>query len=299
MRNRPAPDQPDNTAMRVVSYNIQFGTGKDGKVDLRRIAADIGDADIIAMQEVERFFSSSGNTDQVAELAALFPEHFHVYGAGVDVDAATLDDRGRRRQFGNMLLSRWPITSSRNHLLPKTNYIDQLALQRSALEGVINTPLGGIRVYSVHLGHVGAPERRAQIAALMSIIRNAPTDGGVISGRRLSNHWTADGVLPSMPAPAIILGDFNLTPDDDEYELLVGECDLKYGRLSTKRLLIDAWISAGSDAVGGHTDLGSSRGARRLDYAFLTPDLVEHLVSVSVDAQAQGSDHQPLEVIFE
>ncbi len=287
--------------MRVVTYNIQFGTGKDGIVDLPRIAADIGNADIIAMQEVERHFSSSGNTDQVAELATLFPEHFHVYGAGVDVDASdpgAPDTYGRRRQFGNLLLSRWPIISSRNHLLPKANYIDHLALQRSALEGVIETPLGGIRVYSVHLGHVGAAERRAQIAALMTVIRDAPTEGGVISGRRLSNHWTTDGVMPTMPEPAIVLGDFNLTPNDDEYELLAGESDDKYGRLSTAHFLVDTWIAAGNDVDGGHTDLGSSRGPQRIDYAFLTTDIAERLGSITVNTEAQGSDHQPLELIL-
>jgi endonuclease/exonuclease/phosphatase family metal-dependent hydrolase len=149
--------------MRIVSYNIQYGTGKDGRIDLARIAGDIGDADVIALQEVERHFSGTGDTDQPSALAALFPDHYWIYGAGVDMDAATPEARGRRRQFGNMLLSRWPVLSSRNHLLPKIAYVELLALQRSALEGVIETPLGALRFYSVHLGHVGAAERAAQI----------------------------------------------------------------------------------------------------------------------------------------
>jgi len=41
--------------MRVVTYNIRFGWGLDGRVDLERIAGSVGDADIIAFQEVERF----------------------------------------------------------------------------------------------------------------------------------------------------------------------------------------------------------------------------------------------------
>jgi endonuclease/exonuclease/phosphatase family metal-dependent hydrolase len=280
--------------MRVVSYNIQYGTGKDGQVDLERIAGDIGDADIIALQEVERYFSTTGNIDQPAGLAALFPTHFWVYGAGVDLHAGTDEDKSRRRQFGNMLLSRWPVLSSRNHLLPKTGYVDYLALQRSALEAVIETPLGGLRVYSVHLGHVGGPERRRQITALMEIVNEAPADGGVVSGRQASKHWTTDAALPPMPSPAMLLGDFNLAPETAEYELLVGKRNDKYQRLTTHRHLVDAWVTAGDDVDAGDTCFDHFGRSQRIDYAFVTPDLADRVQAISVDTEAQGSDHQPL-----
>jgi endonuclease/exonuclease/phosphatase family metal-dependent hydrolase len=280
--------------MRMVCYNIQYGTGKDGRIDLGRIAADIGEADIICLQEVERYCSVTGDTDQAAAFAALFPDHYWIYGGGVDTNAATPDDRGRRRQFGNMILSRWPILSSRNHLLPKILYIDQLALQRSAVEGVIETPLGAIRVYSVHLGHVGAAERRAQIKALMEIVFASPERGGVISGRKASAHWTADAPLPPMPAPAVLMGDFNLAPEDAEYELLVGGENGEYGRLTTTRLLIDAWAHLGNPLHEGHTCFEHFGRSQRIDYAFLTPDIAGRARAVTVDAGAEGSDHQPL-----
>ena len=57
--------------MIFVSYNIQWGTGKDGRVDLARIAGEIGAADVIALQEVDRFWTRSRMTDQAAEFAAL------------------------------------------------------------------------------------------------------------------------------------------------------------------------------------------------------------------------------------
>ena len=288
--------------MRVVSYNIQYGTGKDGRVDLARIAAEIADdsdgADIIALQEVERFSSATGGIDQPAEFAALFPDHHWVYGPGVDVDASTDMDKGRRRQFGNMVLSRWPILSKRNHLLPKVAYPDHLALQRSALEAVIETPLGGLRVYSVHLGHVGAQERQAQIIALMAHIFDSPADGGVISGAKASKHWTMDGPLPPMPKPAIALGDFNLAPADDEYTLLVGPENHKYGRLTTTRLLVDAWTAAGHGGTGGDTCYDHFGQSLRIDYCFMTPDFAPHLQAISVGTEAQGSDHQPLYIDF-
>ena len=62
--------------MKFVSYNIQYGTGKDGRIDLNRIAADVGNADVIALQGVDRFNSETQMSDQVAELAELYPSHY-------------------------------------------------------------------------------------------------------------------------------------------------------------------------------------------------------------------------------
>ena len=59
--------------MKLVTYNIQFGRGKDDRFDLARIAHAVNGADIIAMQEVERFWNRSGMVDQVAELTRLLP----------------------------------------------------------------------------------------------------------------------------------------------------------------------------------------------------------------------------------
>ena len=41
------------------------------------------------------------------------------------------------------------------------------------------------------------------------------------------------------------------------------------------------------------------RGNVRLDYAFVTPDLAGALRAMSVDHEAQGSDHQPIRIEIE
>jgi len=286
--------------MRLVSYNIQYGTGKDGVVNLPRIAAEIGDADIIALQEVERYNSQTGMTDQVAVLAALFPDHYWVYGPGLDLDASCHDADGtllnRRRQFGNMLLSATPIQSSRNHLLPRFSLVEQLTLQRSMIEGVINCELGLIRVYSVHLGHSSAEEREGQIEYLMDVLRTAPDLGGAWSGRQAPSHWRENGQQqPQMPRPAIFMGDFNLTPDFKEYERLAGRMDSYYGRTTPANGLIDAWIGCGHacDEKAGVT-CPDKRGDMRIDYAFVSPDLAPALRTMTVGNDAVGSDHQPI-----
>ena len=50
--------------MKLVTYNFRFGLGLDQKIDLGRIAEAVRDADIIALQEVERYWKHSGMNDQ-------------------------------------------------------------------------------------------------------------------------------------------------------------------------------------------------------------------------------------------
>lgn len=66
-----------------------------------------------------------------------------------------VDGRMRMRhiEFGNMILSRYPILATRNILLPRSRTYDRLNIQRSALECLLLTPSGPVRVYSVHLDH--------------------------------------------------------------------------------------------------------------------------------------------------
>ena len=140
--------------MKIVTYNIQYGLGKDNRYDLARIAREIEDADVIALQEVERHWQRSGCVDSPAVLRAQLPEHHWVYGANLDMDASYRDAEGRlvnrRRQFGTMILSRLPIVSSRNHMLPKYGTLTQHSIQQGALEAVIVTERAGpVRIYSI------------------------------------------------------------------------------------------------------------------------------------------------------
>ena len=237
------------------------------------------------------------------ELAALFPTYHWVYGPGVDVDADIVESNGhvrhRRRQFGNMLLSKTPILSSRNHVLPKHGLLDAFSLQRSLLEGVINTSSGPLRVFSTHFSHCSPQERRDQAEALLDIIRRGPDQGGSWSGNNASAHWTETGNAPPMPHQAIVMGDFNLTPKDAEYDILVGPWDVAHGRLSKRDNLVDVWDFSKSGDFEQPTCTERAQGNRpvrsvRLDYAFVTPDLAPKIKSMSVEVEAQGSDHEPI-----
>src|SRR5256885_9653659 len=102
-------------------------------------------------QDLNGCWQLSDNVDSPAFLASHLREHHWVYRANLDVDADYRDASNRlvnrRRQFGTMILSRLPIVSARNHLLPKYGTLVQHSIQQGALEAVIVTDRAGpIRV---------------------------------------------------------------------------------------------------------------------------------------------------------
>ena len=61
--------------MKILTYNIKYGKGKDGQVDIGRIVGETGDADLVALQEVERFWERSGYADQVELITTALHDH--------------------------------------------------------------------------------------------------------------------------------------------------------------------------------------------------------------------------------
>ena len=287
--------------MRLVGYNTQFSRGRDGRIDLDRMVTAVQDADIIALQEIERHWQRSGETDQPAEIAARLPKHHWVYGPYFDVDASRAAANGvvehRRRQFGVMTLSRWPILSTRLHILPKFATGLVFNMVAGFLETVIDAPGGPLRLYNLHLTDVTPDERLAQIARLFHVLWSAPQEGGAWTGA--DPDWQTDQA-PPMPAEAIVMGDFNLRPGSPEYETLVGpkDPDFGYGRVDVSHRLIDAWVATGHGEGDGITfpaapEHGYDQG-HRIDYVFVTLGLAPRLKSCRIDNDAAGSDHQPV-----
>jgi endonuclease/exonuclease/phosphatase family metal-dependent hydrolase len=281
--------------MKLISYNIQYGMGKDGRYDLARIAGEIEHGDVIALQEVERFWRRSGERDDVAELARHLRAFHWVYGANLDVDASYPDADGlpvhRRRQFGTMILSRTPIISSRNFPLPKFGTLVQHSIQQGALEAVIRSERGTpLRVYSTHLSHLSPATRLPQLDALLAIDRRAPAEGGAWCGGHpnAAAGWT-EGEMPPMPREAVLMGDFNFSPDAEEYRRIVGPDSDGYGRLNNLDGFVDSWVAA------GHAENeGATCGGRRIDYIFIAASWRSRIKTAWIDERAQGSDHQPI-----
>jgi len=281
--------------MKFLTYNIQYGKGKDGQVDIGRIVGEMGDADLVALQEVERFWERSGYADQVELITTALPDHYWVYGPGVDLhaDQHSTSNKGARRQFGNLILSRFPIISSRHHLLPKYGSIDPLSIQRSALEATIVCGGHRIRFYSLHLTHLSSQTRLPQINRLLEIHRDAIHEGFPISGNLKGLDWESGVNDQTVPADAIIMGDFNFQPDSDNYLRMVGPISDYGGYITSPAGFVDAWLESGQDKISGITSLIRGVSAR-LDYCFVSTSLRQQIKRCRVDEKALGSDHQPL-----
>lgn len=287
--------------MRLVSYNIQYGYGGDGRYDLARIASEVRGADIIALQEVERHWSRTNHDDQPALLAEMLPEYHMVYGPAFDMDASVHSEGrviNRRRQFGTMLLSRHPIAWSRLHALPMRRMIDPLNTRNAALEGMIRTPAGPLRILSLHLAHVGVAERMDQITYLLEQHRRSVSEGGPWSGRddEPERAWTQGEAEPECPAEAIWLGDFNSEQGSAEHALITGETPYHPGA-RYRDGFCDAAAAAGVAPGSLYTHVKTIGGVlrrRQLDHCFVSAALAPRVRSVFARNDSIGSDHAPL-----
>lgn len=277
--------------MRLLSYNIQYGYGRDEAYDLTRAARVLKSADIAAVQEVDRHWTRTGFDDQPALLAQMLPDHFTAYAPGFDMDAATPAHKSRRRQFGPMILSRWPIQWTRTHLLPLHRMLDPLNTQTCALEAVIATPAGPLRVFSIHLAHLGVEERLSQI----DVLRHLPYTTGPWSGidDEPTRNWTESQPEPLFPSATVWLGDFNMEPGSAEYFRLTGQTPYHPGARYADRL-VDAVALTGAALHTHEKVIAGTRRLRQLDHAFVTPDLAAHVRRTWTDPDETASDHLPL-----
>lgn len=283
--------------MKIVTYNIQYTLGGDNVYDLDRVVEEIKDADVIALQEVDRYWSRSGNLDQPAEIAKRLPEHYWVFGANCDMHAHGLVVQGkpvdnRRRQFGTMILSKTPILSSRNFPLPKYGVVTQHSIQQGILEAVIDTPAGAVRFYSTHLSHLVSETRLPQVERILDIHLSAYGEGGAwCGGHPNPDAGWLEGGEPVMPKQAMLLGDLNFDYLSPEYDMLCGPYSETYGRIHHREGFMDAWVVAGHDEAEGKTH---PNVPHRIDHCFISPELAPFVQSVKIDSDAKGSDHYPV-----
>ncbi|MCV3207292.1 endonuclease/exonuclease/phosphatase family protein [Mesorhizobium sp. YC-39] len=289
--------------MKLVSYNIQYGFGSDGRYDLARCAEVVAGADIIALQEVERHWQRTNFADQPALLSELLPGYYWVYGPAFDMDASERRDGrivNRRRQFGTMILSKLPIVWSRLHTLPMQRTLRPLNTRNAALECMIRTPAGPVRFFSLHLAHIASEERLEQIDYLLAEHRRAPSEGGPWSGAddEPARNWSNGELEPENPLAAIWMGDFNMEPDSAEYRRIVGGTPYHRGAAYLDGFVGAAAVAA-EPAMDFHTHVKTIDGRlakRRLDHCFVGGMFADRVRSVSADIGEIASDHFPLRV---
>ena len=119
--------------IKVMTFNIHHGKGTDKKVNLNRIAEVIrrSNPDVIGLNEVDKHFSKrSLFVDQAGWLANELNMDF-VFSPSISIQSNQAADKG---QYGNALLSRYPIFSKEIHLF---KYQSRLNENRSLIDASI------------------------------------------------------------------------------------------------------------------------------------------------------------------
>lgn len=281
--------------MKLLSWNIQWGRGLDGCVDLVRIMrtiSQLGDFDVICLQEVAIHFPGlpgSRSEDQIAQLSALLPNYTVIYGVATDVP----DNQGGRSQFGNAIFTRLPVGQVWRHLLPWPAELAAPSMQRILVEAVVTADIGPLRIMTTHLEYYSHRQRKAQIDA----IRNLHREACAMSQRKFLNEERGGTfeVFPR-PAEALLCGDFNFPATAVERAHILAPFNDGTPNFH------DAWPvlhpnTPHAPTVGIHP-VDFFDQPECFDFVFITDGLVSRLSSIGIDAETEASDHQPVWVEF-
>ncbi|MFM0034801.1 endonuclease/exonuclease/phosphatase family protein [Paraburkholderia strydomiana] len=286
--------------MKLVDWNIQWGCGVDGRVDLGRIVREaraLCDFDVLCLQEVTRGFNDEPLTgglkgrpslDQFAELAALLPEMTVIDAIGSDLPSLR-DSRAPRRQFGNAIATRLPVRQVLRHSLPWPADPAKPSMLRIALEAVLDTDAGPLRVITTHLEFYSEQQRLAQVERLRALHRE-----GCDHARHPAKAEKPDSPFAdtARPMSAILCGDFNSAYEDTAYCRMLEP-------IADAPAFADAWSCAHPDepraaTVGLYDHEQWAGGPFACDFIFVTDDLAPRVTVCDVDQHSRASDHQPM-----
>jgi endonuclease/exonuclease/phosphatase family metal-dependent hydrolase len=278
----------------LITWNIQYGKGTDGRIDFRRIvetARTLGDADVICFQELAVNFpdlDDGAGADQPAIIAALLPRHTPIFRPALDLGLPG----GARQSFGNMILSRLPVVQVLPQLLPRPAEAGVRSMQRLALEAVVEAPFGPIRVITTHLEYYSEIHRLAQVDAIRVLHEEAAQRAAV---RAATADGTHAGLYRPIPRPGtgLVCGDFNFEPGWPDYHRMLSP--LPKGVPGFR----DAWTvchpgKPHAPTAGIHDADQWPKGPNCRDFVFVTDDLAPRLRRVAVDVETNASDHQPV-----
>jgi autotransporter-associated beta strand protein len=179
-----------DSVFRVMTYNIHSGADPvTGNIDTTRVSNFINTnhINLISLNEVARNMPRSNGRDIIAEISQKTGLPF--------VFSNNMQGLPAGQEFGNAILSSFPILSRDHRLLPNINGNEQ----RGWLKATVDVNGKYINFESTHLDfHQDSTERLMCVTNI--------------------NAWLADEVVPTM-----ICGDFNDTPNTPFYNLMDNE----------------------------------------------------------------------------
>lgn len=224
------------TTLTALSWNIwwRFGPSEERFPGIVQTIQE-AEPDLIGLQEVWR----DSETCQAQLLAEELGYQYAYQGAS---QIAGVD-------FGNAVLSRWPILEWNSYLLTSVPSEDGGRNCR-LIHALVEGPRGPLDVYSTHLAYLPHESGYRQLQV-----------------RDICSHVSAG----DSTHPPILMGDFNAVPDSEEVRLLTGLSDPPTPGL----VFYDAWQVANAHAPGytWHRSNPYTHAAlepdRRLDYIFV------------------------------
>ena len=273
-----AEPQANARPLRVMTYNIKHGQTNasctqpprlpdqppfpDCNLDLSasiEVMRAHG-ADVIGVQEVDRFWARSGGVDEPAVMAAALGFEHSCYAANLD---HPVDSHANvPHQYGTVILSRFPILECENTLLRRNGTAEQRGLTR-ALINVRGVPLD---FFNTHL-HTTQADRLLQTADIAAVIDAAAA------------------------RPRVLMGDFNARPTAAEMAPI-------YDRFLDAWLEAGVPTPTNPNGFTSPARLASHASPNptsRIDYVFVSPDVHVSAAYVPIDADTRlAADHYPV-----
>ncbi|WHH57317.1 endonuclease/exonuclease/phosphatase family protein [Petroclostridium sp. X23] len=171
------PEEIKEKTVKIMTYNIRHGVGVDNNYDLDRIISVIkeADPDIVSLNEVDHMMPRTYMQKQDKIIADALGYNL-VYGFNINFGS----------KYGNVLLSKHPITTYINDALPK----NKMSEPRGLIQADVNIDDKTIKVLSTHLS-INSEERPEQIVYIIE-------------------------KLKELDGPTVLIGDFNAAPSSNE-----------------------------------------------------------------------------------
>jgi endonuclease/exonuclease/phosphatase (EEP) superfamily protein YafD len=172
----------DGHVLRVVTYNVQWGKHIDRAISVLKTRAPLPDADIVVLQEMD-----AEGTRRIADALGM---------SWVYYPAAVHPKLGH--DFGNAVLSRWPIVEDEKVMLPHIGglrHAQRIATAATVIVGTVR-----VRVYSAHLGtpsDIRPSKRRDQARTILADAAAYPLVivAGDMNSHGIGKEFVAGGFL--------------------------------------------------------------------------------------------------------
>lgn len=231
--------------IRVMTYNIQHGhVHLSDHIDVKKVCDVIKscDPDIVGLNEVRGRGLHDDYTAQVEEMAAYLGYHSY-FGRSIYV--------GGTEPYGNAVLSKYPLVNCSviripDPVLEKTR-MEPRTICRCVVELLKDGELRQLTVLSSHFG-LSKPEQEHAVSTAVTVARDENL-------------------------PFVLMGDFNVTPDDEVLEPL-------YKNLKNT-----------DDILNGRLSFPSHAPDKKIDYIFTSKNVEVKSAEI---INAIASDHLPI-----